>query len=243
MITLFEKITRIKEYYRFSKEELIALCLVTLATGFIFSLQFPGERFTLISWLYFFITTTIIAAITIFSRITLQKFQGLWRGYYIEFKVWWVGVVASLIIAFISFGYVPLIAFGSVASTFMVRQRLGEFRYGYSFGQNATVTSWGIITNIYLATAFAFLLYFFPESHLLKIGMIMNLVMGFCQLLPLPWLEGLQIFFGSKALYGGMWFYLLSVALLLATGTRIGLIIAILMEAIIALSVVLWGDV
>ena len=29
----------------------------------------------------------------------------------------------------------------------------------------------------------------------------------------------------------------------LATGTRIGLIIAILMEAIIALSVVLWGDV
>ena len=243
MITAFEKITRIKEYYKYSKEEIISVLLVILATGFIFSIQFPGEIFTLLGWMYYFFLTTLLAAFTIFVRISLQKIQGLWRGYYIEFKVWWVGVVASLIIAFFSMGYVPVIFMGTIASTFMVRQRLGEFRYGYSFGQNATVTNWGIVANIYLATFFAFFLYFFPESHILKIGMLMNLIMGVCQLIPLPWLEGLQIFFGSKSLYGGIWFYLLTISVLLLTGTRIGLIIAILMEAAIAMFVVLWGDV
>ncbi len=243
MITAFEKIARIKEYYKFSKEELTSFVLITFAVGFIFSIQFPGETFTLVRWFYFFILASFVSAISIFARVSAQKIQGVWRGYFIQFKPWWPGVVGGLVIAFISQGYVTLALLGTVTSTFMVRHRLGEFRYGYSFSQNAMVTGWGTIINIYAATFFGLLLYLFPGSFLLRTGMIVNLVMAFCQLLPLPWTEGLQIFFGNKGLYGGLWFYLITVAALLATQTRIGLIIAIIIEAIIALINLLWHDV
>jgi hypothetical protein len=243
MITLFEKIARIKEYYTISKEELTSLILVTFSLGFIFSIQFPGDSFTLVKWCYYFVLASIIAACTIFLRLSVQKIQGLWRGYFIEFKPWWPGVVAGLILAFISQGYLTIAVLGTVTSTFMVRHRLGEFRYGYSFSQNAFITNWGILINIYLATMFAVLLYIFPGSFIFKIGIILNLVMAFCQLLPLPWTEGLQIFFGNRGMYGAMWFYLISVAALLATQTKIGLIIVIIIQAIVALINLLWGDV
>jgi hypothetical protein len=242
MLTPFEKFTRIKEYFNVSKEERNSLLAVIFITSFIFSIKFPGENFSVMSWLYYFCLTTLVVGFVFVVRLSMQKIQGLWRGYLVEFKVWWGGVIASLILAFLSFGWITVIFAGTITSTFMVRQRLGEFRYGYSYGENAAITNWGMVSNVIMSLIFGFLLYFYPTSYIFKTGLILNLVIAFCQYLPLPQLEGLQIYFGSRFIYG-LWALLyVAVAILTLTQTKIGLIFAIVTGALIGIGVLLWSD-
>lgn len=237
----FEHYQRVKQYYRFSKVELNSLLIVILVTGFIFSMQHPGEELSLFNWLKYFIYAVILAAMAFFLRLSLQKIFALDKGYYAEFKIWWEGLAASLVLSFLSLGYLPLILVGGINSIFMVRQRLGEFRYGYSYEENAVIALWGMVGNLYLATMFALLNMVFPGTFLFSTGMVMNIVMAICFLLPLPWLEGLQIFFGWRFIYYVCLATWLLVTLLLLSGTKIGLIIVIIGGALFGIFRLLWA--
>jgi len=238
----FETLSRVREYFRFSKVELTSLLVVTLVIGFIFSMRHPGEELRFFNWLKFFFLSVILAALSMFTRISLQKIYALHRGYYGEFKIWWEGLVGSLIVAFLSLGWVPLILVGGLNTIFMVRQRLGEFRYGYSYEENSVACIWGLIGNLYLATLFGILSLAYPESFFFTTGITMNLIMGICFLLPLPWLDGLKVFFGSRFYYFVALAAWLLVTLLLISGTKIGLIIVVLAGVLYIIFNMLWGD-
>ncbi|MAG60962.1 hypothetical protein CL619_04200 [archaeon] len=240
MIMNEEWAARIQSFFRFSKEEIISLGIAILLASFLFSLRFPGDVFTFQSWFFYFILTLVVAAISIVARISSQKIQALKHGYYAEFHLVWAALIASLLIGIFSRGYLPLLFLGVITTSFMVRQRLGEFRYGYSFEDNAKLVLDGVVTNLTLATIFALGSFMFPGNYFFETGIIFNLVFAVCTIIPIPKLDGMTLLFGSKFLFfvgiGAIFLY----SILLLSSTKIGLVLAISIGIINKIINLLW---
>jgi len=229
---------RVKDYFSFEKQELAFLIPAIFITAFMFSFCNWGQGscgegdFQFWTGFWNLIVVSIIVAISFFARFSWQKIYALKEGYLAQFKGWWSGILVALVLTLITNGRVPLVLIGGVVSSFMVRQRLGEFRYGHSYLDNAKISFHGIVANIHLAVLFAIGLYFFPDSYFFSKGLWLNCIMAACAALPLPQLDGLNIYFGSRTLY---FFTILTVAvfgILLLTETQIGLILAVFILSI-----------
>jgi Zn-dependent protease len=202
MTSFKELFARIKKNLRFSRQEWGGIVVAILAAAFIFSFRDWGtEGFNALLGFKNLFLVLLIAAISFFFRLSCQKVYGLAEGHKAEFKVWWTGIVIALVLAFITNGRFPVILAGTMVASFMVKLRLGEFRYGFSTWSNGIIGYWGILGNLILAMLFAFGLYLFPQSYFFHKGLILNLVMAWCSLIPLPQLDGLNIFFASVKLY------------------------------------------
>ncbi len=243
MVNFPELQARLKDYFRFNQRELISLVLAIIITALIFSFRDWGEeQFNLMLGLENLFLVLILVAVSFFFKFSCQKIYALKEGYKAEFKVWWAGLLIALAVAVISNGKVPLVLVGAVATSLMVRQRLGEFRYGYSHFQNAVISLWGILGSLLAALLFAIGLYFFPDSFFFGKGLVLNLIMAFCSLLPVPQLEGLQIYFGSYKLYLVTILIVFLAAALLVTRTTAGLIIAIIAGSVYGIFLILTGS-
>ncbi len=243
MVSRQEFWARVKDFLRFSRTEVINLLLAVILIGFIFSFRDWGkETFDAALGLQHFISLVIVTAVSVFFRLACQKMYALSQGYNAEFKIWWAGMIIMLILAFVSLGRLPVILIGTAAASLMVKQRLGEYRYGFSYRDNALIALWGIYGNLILALLFAVGFHFLPESYALDKGIIINLVMAFFSLLPLPQLEGLSIFFGSRNLYALGIILVILAGILLLSKTAIGLILGIILGAGIAIFYLLIGS-
>ena len=224
---------RIKDHFRFEKQEVSFLIPAILLTAFMFSFNDWGEtQLNIALGIRNLFLVSIIAALSFFVRLSWQKIFALKEGYKAEFKGWWGGIIIAVIITFISNGRVAPVLIGGVVASFMVRQRLGEFRYGFSYLDNAKISYHGIVANIHLALLFSLGLYFFPDSYFLSMGLILNWIMALCAALPLPQLDGLNIYFGSRALYYVTLVMVAVFGVLLLTKIQIGLILAVFILAI-----------
>ncbi len=231
MVSMQELRSRIAEYLRFSKQEVSSLIIAVLATTLIFAFDDGRATFSWGPWISNFIAVLVIVAFTIFVKYLIQKSAALAEGYTAEFKLWWIGIGIALIVGLITSGKVALVLIGGVATTFISRHRLGEFRYGFSYEDNAMVSMMGVVANILLAIFFAVLLYF-THYRLFALALNLNIIMGVLSLLPFPQLDGLQIFWGSRA-----WYYIIVVTMLLfgvllLSKSSIGLVLAIILAAI-----------
>ena len=256
MVSLKENMERVKEYFRFSKQETYGLAVAVIVMAFIFSFCGWGlsgrcnvqESLDLLLGLKRFIGVIFIVLISFLFRLSCQKFYALAQGQKAEYKVWWAGLVISLVIVFLSAGFsrgnfiIPLVFAGGVASTFLVRFRLGEFRYGFSNRVMAVTSLWGIMGNLILAIIFALLLYIYPQSYIFDKGMVFNIIMAFSALFPLPQQDGLGLFFGSRGLYYIGIAMVLLAAVLLLTKTLFGLIAAIVIGIVAGLIYTLIGS-
>lgn len=243
MVSFKELRARVIQDFQYNQQELIGLGLIILVTAFIFSFRDWGDKeFNLILGLEHFVLVLLIAAISFFFRTACQKIYGLSCAHKAEFKTWWLGIAISFVVAFLSLGWLPLILAGVMVPSFMVRQRLGEFRYGFAYWNNAMISMWGILGNLILALLFAILGHFFPGSYFFNKGIMLNLLVAFYALFPLPQLDGINIFFGSRALYYFAIGLVLLAAVLLLSKTVIGLIIAIIIAVIYTIVSMLIGS-
>ncbi len=237
MVSRQEKLAQVQEFFKFDKGELFGLVAVVLVTAFVFSFRDWGiGQFNATTGIRNLFVTGLVVLVTILVKLSAQKIKGLNEGYRGEFKPWWSGLAAALVFAVISAGRIPLVLIGTITNTFIVKQRLGEFRYGFSYTDNASIASTGIISNLSLATLSAIGWYFVPDSYLLGQALLLNLVMAICSLVPIKQMDGLNLFFGDRINY---FFYLGLTAiywLLLISKTRIGLILAIIIITLIVIT-------
>ena len=84
--------SRIKEFFRFSRQEISGLVAAVLITAFIFSFRDWGkESFEFLTGLTNLFIMLIIASLSFLFRLSCQKVYALGQGYRAEFKVWWTG--------------------------------------------------------------------------------------------------------------------------------------------------------
>jgi hypothetical protein len=227
MSTLQENLSRIKGYFRFNRQELSGLVVAILVTGFIFSFRDWGvDQFELTTGLRNMAILCLVTAITFFFRISVQKIYGLSQGHKAEFKVWWMGLLIALVVAFFSFGRIPLVLLGGTFVAFMIRHRIGEYRYGISYWVNGSVAYWGVMGNLALAILFGMGNYFVPGNYFFQKGLTLNIIMAVGALIPIPQLDGLNIYMGARFLYYTGVVLVLLAAVLLLSKTLIGLIMA-----------------
>jgi hypothetical protein len=202
MVYYKELIARVKAHYTFEKQEWAGLLVSILVGGLIFSFRDWGaEQFDATQGFTNLITMIIIVAISLWFKFTCQKIYGLGQGHQATFKVWWLGLGISLIICFLTLGRFPLILMGGMVTAFMVKLRLGEFRYGFSYWVNGMIGMWGVFASLLLALIFATLSYYYPASYFFSQGIIFNILLAWCTLIPLPQMDGFNIFFGSRYVY------------------------------------------
>lgn len=202
MVSFEDNLARIKGHFRFNPAEISGMAMAILVVGIILSLgDWGAEEFTLMLWLKAFISSIIIVTLSLFFRTSCQKTYALSQGYRADFKVWWLGLGLSLVLTLLIRAKFPIVLIGTVVAVFMVRQRLGEFRYGFSYWNNAIIALWGILGSLIMAAIFALLGYFFPENLFFSKGVIFNLALSVFALLPVPQSEGFGIFFGARFLY------------------------------------------
>ncbi|HLD79193.1 MAG TPA: hypothetical protein VJA18_01400 [Candidatus Nanoarchaeia archaeon] len=232
--------TLIRDYFRFEKQEISFLVPAILLTAFMFSFDNWGEtELDVALGMKNFFLASVIVAFSVLVRLSWQKINALGKGYKAEFKGWWVGLIIGLIITFLSKGKITPVLMGSVVASFMVRHRLGSFRYGFSYFENALISFWGVIANLILSLIFAIALYFFPENTFFREALFFNWIMALCAILPLPQLDGLNIYFGSRGLYYLAIVIVAIAGILLLTQTQLGLILAVLIAAISAVVLLL----
>lgn len=228
MVSWEENLSRIKGHFRFNQAELSGIAMAILVISIILSLgDWGAEEFVLAVWLKAFILSLIIVPVSIIFRTSCQKLYALSQGYRADFKVWWLGLGISLVLTLLVRAKFPVVLIGTVAAVFMVRQRLGEFRYGFSYWNNAIIALWGILGSLIMAVIFAWLEFFFPESQIFSKGVLFNLAYAVFALLPFPQLEGLSIFFGARFLYVVALIVVLISGTLLLIGTWWSLLIGI----------------
>ncbi len=239
MTSFIELGERVKKFLRFSKQEMITILIAVFVTAFIFSFRDWGEdTFNLTLGLTNLFLVFLVAGFSFFFRQSCQKIYALSTGYKAEFKIWWGGIAIALVFAFLSAGRIPLIIAGTMVSAFMIKQRLGEFRYGFSYGEASMTGMWGLLGNLIAAIFFSIGAYFLPGNYFFDMGVFLNIIMAFCSLIPLPQLDGLHIFFGSRAVYVlGIIFSLLATLLLLGHKVnllphKVGLVAAIVIGVV-----------
>ncbi|MBT6773764.1 hypothetical protein HOA91_00185 [Candidatus Woesearchaeota archaeon] len=239
MVSWKEIKSRIEDFYKFSQQEIIGLIAATIVITIIYSMI---DNYRVVIDPFKVLLISVIAIISLFFRFSCQKIYGLSQGQKAEYKVWWIGLGISFVVALLSGGKVPLIFVGGAISTIMIKQRLGELRYGQSNMVMAITALWGILGNLILAILFAVALYISPQNYFFNQGMKLNLVMAFCALFPLPQLDGLSLFFGSRNLYYVAIATVLLSAVLLLTKTAFGLIAAIVVGLGVGLFYILIGS-
>jgi hypothetical protein len=193
---------RLKQFFRFQKEEVKHFVITTLVVALIFGYDDGREVFDPVFWLSNFILILLIVGFTFFVHIGAQKVFALQQGYLAEYRMWTSGLIFGVGVTLLSGGAWYLILPGGIFMQHMAIQRLGKFRYGTNVKAMGNIAATGSIANLVVATfavAMSRQLGILPEFFDL-VAMINFYVLIF-MLLPLPRLPGLMLFYSSRLVY------------------------------------------
>lgn len=216
-MVLFELRDRLSRYYTFSRREIRDLAIAVLVVGFIFSFKDwgVGQEVDVLYGVRNLVIAVIVAAISFFVHESIHRVMALWIGFKAEFQLWWGGLIASLILVFASNGMIQLVLPGGMVLAVLVRHRLGEFRYGLNYWENGIIALWGPLSNLALAFFAKLFLGLFPTSVFFEKLLLMNIVFAICTMLPIPPLDGVNTFYGSRVLYVLAFFGILGAGVLI----------------------------
>ncbi|MBI2545608.1 hypothetical protein HYV81_00310 [Candidatus Woesearchaeota archaeon] len=203
-----DTIDKVKRYYRFSHNELVAIIIMILAAAFIVSFKRWGDdSFDFLIGIKNFIKALLIMAAIILTHVSGQRIAALHSGFRAEHKLWWFGIVLGLILVLVSNGNVWFLGFSGVFIHHMTVHRLGYFRYGTNTLAFSLTSLAGPLSVIFLGTLVKTLdLYVFAGMPFVNHALINEFfflcwVYAAYNLLPIPPLDGSRIFFQSRLMY------------------------------------------
>ncbi len=209
MIWWFEFKDRIKRYVRFSKDEIKALLIASIAFGFMLSFKGWGiEQFDIAAGITNWLLATVIALGGVFTGMLAHKIGAAYLGFRAECKLWSYGIIIGLVLVFVTRGnFWFLAAIGTVYHHLAVH-RLGFFRYGLNYWDQAKAAFVGPLANILLAalikiiaTGSIVIPIGLAGSPLVEKAILFNLWYAIFNMLPIPPLDGTVAFYASRTWY------------------------------------------
>jgi len=205
-------IDKTKRYFTFNPEEIKGILGSTLIIAFIISFKLwgPGDEFNLLYGLKNLFNSILIVLLSILVHISAQKIYGLHLGFNVDFKTFWPGLLIALVLCFVSGGAIAIFIPGGIVIHHMAKHRLGFFRYGLNYWSLGMISAIGPLANVVLAALFAVIAYggviippMTPIATTTLIGRAIsfNLWLAIFTMLPIPPLDGSNMFFASRLLY------------------------------------------
>ncbi|RMF54504.1 hypothetical protein D6745_05065 [Candidatus Woesearchaeota archaeon] len=191
----------VSEYFRFENEEIKGLTITILVLSFIMSFREWGtDKFDVGTGLTNLFNTIVIVTIAIIVREFAQRIFALRHGYRYEYRMWMYGLIIGLVLVFASYGWLTFIAPGGLVLHQITRARIGKFRHGLSYMNILQVSLAGPVANIILAMVFKMFM-FLPNTALIEKAITINILIAVFALLPIPPLNGANVFFQSRLIY------------------------------------------
>jgi len=193
----FEIYYRVRDYFKFSIREQKELLISAILFGFILSFRmWGGKEFDAWVGIKNLIIASIFILIVLIWHISWQKIFALNEGYRTHYHWWFPGILISLFIAFITYGYVPFLYPGHSYYEFMKRLRLGRFRYGINIKDLVVPAVAGVVSSVVLALLMSFV-YLATKSYWVLFFIKLNFLYAFLSMLPIPRIEGIKMGGGS----------------------------------------------
>ncbi|MBI2144568.1 hypothetical protein HYU17_05485 [Candidatus Woesearchaeota archaeon] len=231
LYSFYDWIDRLRRYFAFSKQEQLWLLASVLAMAFIVGFSFEGEKFVFGAFASNFALSLIAVAIAVFVHESAHRIFGLNMGYKTEFKPFLYGLVAGVILAFMTYGKVIFLAYSGVFLHFMEKHRLGYFRYRLGYFDLGKVSLVGVLANLFVAALVKGFGGFLPAAFAEKMVLV-NVLFAITNVLPIPPLDGANIMYASKTFYPLVFGAIISCGVLLLM-TNINVLLALTASLVI----------
>ena len=183
----------------FSRKEQFMIFLTSFIIAFILSFDEWGkETFDFTVGIGNLLLVLIVTIISLFIKISVQKYFSKKRGFEAEFSPWILGFIFGILLALITNGKFIFLAFGGLIFYIIEKLKLGEPRTNIDFALIGWLSILGPLTNIILA-AIVKMLVFLPNSLILKIISV-NFWMALYGMIPLPFIHKFKV--GGEKKFG-----------------------------------------
>ena len=195
----FNWMDKIRSFYPFTKKELLWIGLSVLVVTFIIGFDDGNDVFNIGAYSGNMLITLIATLIAVIIHESAHRIAAPLLGYRVEFKPVFYGLIGGLILAFMSYGKIMFIAYGSFFLDIREKHRLGYFRHYLGYFDNGKVAIAGPLANLFAAMVFKSLV-FLPEVLISKLVFI-NVLFAIINMLPIPPLDGSHVMFATRHLY------------------------------------------
>jgi hypothetical protein len=220
------------KYGKPEPKEVRGLLITTVVFAFIISFRDWGtETFSAALGFQNFILSIILVAIVLAVRELAHRSFALTQGYRSQFRTWIPGLLVGLVLTFLSNGYLPVMLMGGVIVTHMKIHRLGKFFHEF----NMKDAGWIAMSGPIACTIFAILMKPFAGTFLGYKLMMLAIWIAIFDMLPIPPMNGLRTFFGSRFIYIFVYSSIISCGLLLTYLSGIASLIFAIVIGIIML--------
>lgn len=188
---------------KFSKQEKNGLIIVILIFSFIFSFTQwgPGEQAILSVGIKNLIISIFIVGVSVLLHHIVQKYAASLKGCKAEQKIWWEGLVGSLLLTILTNGALMVFA-GTGTFIEKTKKIIGKKQQHINLYDYGKIVMWGVYANVFFGATMLTLSWIFGfKGGLISKIFIFNLLYAFWNLLPFPPLDGSRMFFASRLLY------------------------------------------
>ena len=200
MYSLYDLRGKIRDYFRFSNEEIRALLLTILTAAFILSFRQWGETtFDFSVGIRNFFNAFLIVTLSLLVKVSVQKIYSLHIGYKMEYQFWLTGILISIFLCFLTNGWLPFLALGGFVVTMLPGHRLGFFRYNINYFSIGIIAVMGPLANLGLAIFFK--MFSWLPSPLIATAIKFNVLIAIFSMLPIPPMDGSKILYAARPFY------------------------------------------
>jgi hypothetical protein len=212
----FNHLDKIKRYFGFSKSEKAWLITSAFILALIMGFNDGSPVFIFSNWLGNFFICLIGVAIAMFVHEAVRRIMGLEQGFRVEFKPFMYGLIAGIVLAFMSNGKLIFLAYGGIQFHMLEAHRLGYFRHRTSLFVLGRVCALACLANLVLAMIFKAMT-FLPDAFIHKMVLI-NVLFAITNMLPIPPLDRVNFLYSSRVVYFSMFAFIAIIGVLMLTG-------------------------
>ena len=178
----------VREHFTFDRKELTQLFWTSLAFGFALSFRKwgTGDEIDVVAGVLNWAIATLVVLISMYLHVSLQKLVAIKLGYKATYSYWLNGLLISVFLAFLSFGYIAFVLPGAVMIEQIPKLRLGKFRPGLNLKDIARVALAGTIAHVIIILVIGSIFFATGKSDMLFSILIVNLLLAIFTILPIP---------------------------------------------------------
>ena len=236
MAEVVDLIDKIKRYYTFTGHEIKGLAITILVFAFVISFKDWGDKtFNLAAGIFNLFNAILIVTLSMLVYDAGKRIWALIIGYRVEYQMWGIGLILSLVIVFLTNGNLWLLLPGGFVVHHMSGHRLGWFRYGINYFGIAMVAFAGSLFTLMLIIFFK-ILYLLVPNALIQKAIMFNVILVITGLLPIPPLDGSKIYWGSRLMYAFVMPALVAATILMVI--KISVLLSLVVSLLVG--IILW---
>lgn len=207
---------KIKSYYNFTPSELRGILVTILVIAFIISFKEwgRGEHIDIGAGIFNLFNAILITSVSILIHESAHRVTALYAGLRAEYKPWTFGLIAGIIIAFLTNGWAWILLPGGVLFHHLTAHRIGWWRYDIAVVTVGMLALWGSVASIFFAL-FLKLITNFITTPLIEKAILLNIALALYTMLPIPPLNGSKVFYGGRLIYVFSAVFMVVIAILL----------------------------